>query len=110
MGIPLQKGTTVLLGNSASRKDPNWIFYSSGDYHDLLGRPNKCSVLFLEAPPSCWKTLSPGEIPIGSSALLKITTIFLEDQINVLCSSWRHHRLVGRLCHQGRSQLDLLRF
>ena len=117
-----------------------WIFYSSGDYHDLTGRPNKCSMFFWEAPPSCWKTLSPGEIPIGSSTLLEITTILLEDQINVLCSSGKHHRLfpgeipigsstlleittilledqINVLCSsgkhhrlQGRSHLDLLLF
>merc|ERR1711873_32539 len=80
----LQEGTTVLLEDSVSRRDPNWIFYSSGDYHGLSGRPNRCSMLFWEAPPSYWKTLSPGEIPTGSSTLLEITTILLEDQMNVL--------------------------
>ena len=50
--------TTVSLVDSVSRGDPKWIFYSSGDYHDLTGRSNKCSVLFWEAPPSYWKILS----------------------------------------------------
>ena len=99
-----------MLGNSASRKDPNWILYFSGDYHCLTGKPNGCSKLFWETLLSCWGTLSPGEIPIGSSTLLEITTILLEDRINVLCSSGKHHRLTGRFCLQGRSQLDLLLF
>ena len=58
MFYALLESTTVLLEDSVSKRDPNWIFYSSGDYHGLTGRPNKFSMLFWKAPPSYWKILS----------------------------------------------------
>ena len=67
-------------------------------------------MLFWKAPPSYWKTLSPREIPTEFSTLLEITTVLLEDQMNFLCSSGKHHNLAERLCLQERSQLNFLLF
>ena len=68
------------------------------------------SALFWRAPLSYWKTLSPREIPTEFSTLLEITTVLLEDQMNFLCSSGKHHNLAERLCLQERSQLNFLLF
>ena len=48
MFYALLGSTTVLLEDSVSKGDPNWILYSSGDYRGLTGRPNESSMLLLE--------------------------------------------------------------
>ena len=106
MFFALLESATVLLEDSVSKGDSNWIFYSSVDYHRLTGRPNDFSLLFWRAPPSYWKILFPREIPTEFSTLLEITTVLLEDQMNVLSSSGKHHPFTGRLCLQDRSQTE----
>ena len=71
--------TTVLLEDSVSRGDPNWIFYSAGDYHDLAERPNEYSMLLQEG-----------------------TTVLLEDSVSrgdpdwIFYSSGDYYGLTGR--------------
>ena len=65
MFYALLGSTTVLLEDSVSKRDPNWIFYSSGNYRGLTGRPNECIVLLQEG-----------------------TTVLLEDSVSRKDPNW----------------------
>ena len=106
MFCALLESTTVLLEDSVSKRDPDWIFYSSGDNHDLTGRSNKilCSSRryhSLAYRPCLQRCSKPNFFSSGDNCdLTGRSNEFLR-------SSGGHHSLAYRLCLQRCFQVNI---